>query len=1178
MGKAVTEVLQTKLDKSKAFMDTESFVFLFKESKPFAIHKDQLFKNQLYNETIDEYGHKKYTRKNDSVIKREKLEDIKIYNYDVTNFAQNGDKFDGAENVTVPVIKLNTGNLILTDYKYSKCVRISPKDITINEETFKDSIKDYCFFENNLYILTINGVFSKVEVSNYEAETPNVSITDVTGLNIGTIVRMWEGYYIKSGIYLLNKDGELYHYYKQDEAYTTVKVGDNFHRIKTIRSYNQRTFVVMKDGRCFAVGNNSNGALAIGSKDITITTLTEVCSQVVGRNVEEKFLLRNFEVEDVGIGKYHTILLLKDGTAIGFGGNKYAQLDQDTEKVFDTTYKFFKYNNKEFKEVKCTPYGTIFNTYDGSFVYLGVFLSGELGIYTENDPIYMINNGVVDKTQIVEPAKVLTIDDKEYTKFLKSEYLTKFIDKTKIKRDFIVKLFNTYNENIWYIGEDMQLYCSGKIYDKFGVSGEDSNPNADTMTALPDTIFGPLRFNEIEAHSKPIIIPPTKIVDKFRNKENRQEYWSYYKDVVSKLDNARGGITAIFFKTKNKKWIDWTSYLSKYMYVNLTDKESKVLPKIESVLSVDDVKLDTHLSYDSFAKYLELNPSIETEFVVPNKNIPEVDYIDNELKVWKINAGDNLATQLYTEAIYNEETKSLQERRDIYQTRLKNYEDAIKLTEDVEEIAELSDSRDRVQKEINKIDEELETYKAKIGSVYEKPYLDFAELNIVNPLKVVGKINKNVNYTRTVFEEPDPITGEGKVKETVLDGKRSIVKETESKSIQENKLRIGFDFVDLDYIKDPMNTQDSINKRDDIKLSLNDDPDYPEDKTTFREILPWLSGRFINKDHFIGNDFKAFCIKDGKSLLNTRRICEFPTLGEPHKYAKNQIPTINIDTATVTEPTYPTELRWDINLRAFSWNNIRVDGPYKIHNADVSSELTGLETFYFGDVYVQIFTKIRLMYRRCEKNTFILFLDGAVVPDSEYDVTYNPETDISTIHLHTYSKYVLSTLQEQIDVNDPGYEGHVRQMVESLNEGKQFSIAFLNTEEKYKKVKIYYDRENIRNYPRPGSVMFRNVSYNDLLIVDGFYIPYLWDSKNVVKFPDYIYSSRDSNNDFIVHSDIYILKPYISYKREDELVDSEIKSYILENELMTSSEVAETSMSKLREKVKLHLNKRVKEY
>ena len=69
-------LLQSKLDKVKSFIDNESFVFTFPKTNAFAIHKDQLFKNQLYNTTIGSNGIEINTRKSSDVIRNEKIVQI----------------------------------------------------------------------------------------------------------------------------------------------------------------------------------------------------------------------------------------------------------------------------------------------------------------------------------------------------------------------------------------------------------------------------------------------------------------------------------------------------------------------------------------------------------------------------------------------------------------------------------------------------------------------------------------------------------------------------------------------------------------------------------------------------------------------------------------------------------------------------------------------------------------------------------------------------------------------------------------------------------------------------------------------------------------------------------------------------------------------------------------------
>ena len=74
-------ILQSKLNKVKSFIDNESFVFTFSKTNAFAIHKDQLFKNQIYKTYIDHNGYEINERKNSPFIKNEKITQILNENF-----------------------------------------------------------------------------------------------------------------------------------------------------------------------------------------------------------------------------------------------------------------------------------------------------------------------------------------------------------------------------------------------------------------------------------------------------------------------------------------------------------------------------------------------------------------------------------------------------------------------------------------------------------------------------------------------------------------------------------------------------------------------------------------------------------------------------------------------------------------------------------------------------------------------------------------------------------------------------------------------------------------------------------------------------------------------------------------------------------------------------------------
>jgi len=135
-------LLQSKLDKVKSFIDNESFVFTFPKTNAFAIHKDQLFKNQLYNTTIGPNGLEINTRKSSDVIKNEKIVQMEM---------ENG------------LILFDSGRLISYDFIYEPSIITAPDTIVnINDKelVLKNKIKKFVYFSDKLYILTnTNKVF-----------------------------------------------------------------------------------------------------------------------------------------------------------------------------------------------------------------------------------------------------------------------------------------------------------------------------------------------------------------------------------------------------------------------------------------------------------------------------------------------------------------------------------------------------------------------------------------------------------------------------------------------------------------------------------------------------------------------------------------------------------------------------------------------------------------------------------------------------------------------------------------------------------------------------------------------------------------------------------------------------------------------------------------------------------
>ena len=1126
-----SEMLKSKLDKVKSFIDNESFVFTFTKTKPFGIHKDQLFKNQIYeikNET-------ELVRKNSKYIKRERITNIETFDRVTCIYYNSGKVFCKVNNddlhiilkpfetyvdingVSHRVINRIKKVIYLENDLYSGFVLTDTNSLFRFEidhyssvESENDAVEgneeaQYYFIKNNVKNI-FNFIPYRYSSSEYTEETINED--NDTAVAAPEISEQVIDFYNSKCIYIFTSDNELYIYntnisdINQENALFHVEYEHGFKYLENIKG----RYLIFKTGKCLT--------LEINGQNIILT-------QVLNKEF----------IKDVSVGKYHDIFLTKTGEVFGCGENHYGQLACDKEQVKIIDYVKLQYGNERIREITATPYGTVMLSEHGKLIFTGTFINGELGITTENNEGINVEGTIY--TNYFSTNKLLTISRTEVMDE-NGEY--------KLKNVYILKLFNVNGTpSIFVIKEDGKLYYTGKntriIGDSFG--------DADSINVWTPVENG---GNYIG-----------------RDEELRTNFWSYYFDYIMKCDkNVQGNtLDNVFFKL-NDIWIDWNGYISKYMNINIKDESGNSLPKYMSYKDENDNILRTSINFNSFIEYFKNNfESISNEFKVDRKVIPSVDYIDENLNVWSINIGDNIIYSKYTEddieilnRNYYESLNNVNSLIEIYENALNSTKDPIEILQYQDKLAIEYENRDRLQ-------ESIDSNNALLGTL--KHTFDFKDNLIFNPLDVVGTEEKVIKYTRSKFTEPNE-DGECEIETTENNGNISVVKDTITKNVESNITKLKIDVVNYDRVENS-NISNAEVLRDDIKMTIMDDPKDDRD-FAIDDLLIWLNGKFITKD-IIAND-KSFYIKDGIAGVETRHICEFPGFGEP---IQNDIivPNVSPINATVNEPTVPTELRWNFEVKTFGWKNIKIDGPYKIHdNRNVSSELRKPEYFYFGDVYCSVFTEILIYNRACAKNTFLLFFGGSIVPEDEYDVTV---IDNKTyIKLKSFTSYVVSLLQDMVDPRKPGSEGEIRHIVSQFDEMNQFAIAFLSSSEEFKKAKVIYDYHTIRDYPKAGQIMFDEIKYNDLILIDGYYIPYLWESHNCIRIPETINTVRTSENSFIHHSSICNVKVYSTYKKESELSDSECRIYARKNNLATSDELTSLDISYIRERVRNHLD------
>lgn len=1119
-------LLQSKLDKVKSFIDNESFVFTFPKTNAFAIHKDQLFKNQLYNTTIGPNGIEINTRKNSDVIKNEKivqiLTDIPLYGsvakysflYDSGRVLIFGDNI--YYDLSLPDKEMNVNGIrTIRKNKIIKIIRIGNFLFLLsdNNEVYYTS-NGPGHWETHFLYANIKNIF---EINNniYGLTTENKLIFMTNGYRSTT-----DG----NEVILSTNDNEV-KFFKYDDENELVEYNINLKYLKDVKRYitpNKDSYIfIFKTGKSIICEINETSRFSIFSN-----------------NEFENIEIENISNSFIENGERHILILTKDGRVFGEGNNTYHQLGDNYNENGLTELKF---GDMKFKDIKVTRYGSILLSTTGKLVVCGTFVNGELGIYNNYSPVIIeektyLKSFVSDKLVIISRAEVL--DDGEY----------------KLRSVYNLKLFDEIIDGVLIVREDGKLYYTGKNIGICGpVFGYGTNDtyNIDVWTPVESNI------NDIGRISTP-----------------RPDYWSYYFDYIMKMDKNGGGnsVENIFFKIDDV-WIDWSAYISKYMNVTLRDANNNILKKYKEFKKTDNSILRKVINFDSFIEYLKLNKnSIINEFKIDRTLIPQVDYIDKDLNVYTINAGDNISCIKYTQKDIDFLNADLIESLN-HNIQLKNeYESVIENSQDPEEIFEYQNRLATIELNIEDLNKEITNNQNKLGTMNSNNYLDFNDNRIFNPMTVVDTEEKTINYSKSNFSEPNEY-GEIEIETEERDGALHVVKSTVSKTVESNITRLKIDLINYDRLNNS-SISDAEVLRDDIKMTIMEDPN---DERNFEvdDLLVWLNGKFITKDYVIGNDNKAFCNYNGLAEVESRRICEFPGLGEPIQNS-NKIPTISGENATVIEPTIPTELRWDLSTKVFSWEGVKINGPYKIHDLNnVNSELRRVEFFYFGDVYCSVFTQFLIKNKKCPKNTFILFFDGAVVPEDEYDVSIKGNNTYIT--LKTFTAYVASLLQDMVDVMKPGYEGSVRQILSQFDNMSQFSIAFLSSTDKFKKVKMYYDYQTLRDVPKPGQVLFNDIKYNDLILIDGYYIPYLWESRHCIRIPETINTIRSSENSFIHHSTICRARPYSTYKKESELSDTECRLYAKQNGLINDEEMSSLDISYIRERIKPHIEARIKE-
>lgn len=1185
-------LLNTRLAKVKSFMDNGSFVFTFNKAKPFAIHEDQLFKNQVLKEIVGPDEEISYVRKASPVVKRERIIEI------------SGDVEEGfgilydSGSLIIPAKILKKNGTALADAGYVKLtLPIISESINQVVHENKDSVESFGIINNTLVVLTKMNLVYYIKLDNFNDSEERFELKEIdNGFAKNVVYKITSGdkygktlkdvnktnifvgtyplektiqvvdpndptgntmidkiiYENIKGFFVKYSSGDLYFYNLEELDKEPVHINGDFKNLKKIYSKYNRTYFLYKEGEIYCIGDNTKGALGTGNSD-TVTKLTKLGQNLDISEVdaEKKNIFDMSIFTDIAIGKYHTIFLTDEGFCIGFGSNEQYQLGHtDNTRVFTKDFNIIKTGKiYKIRNIMCTKYGTVCITNYNQLVFCGTFVNGELGFVTKNDDVYEVitkEDGSLGKGDLIKEHEKITIDGIQYDVFLRG------ISPTLVKRSYVTENGSKALRAVLYV--DIANTSGNGVF----VYKENGNCEFTGSNKLAVVGFTTESAEKIDVW--------TSIEEKnnlYREEEERPSIWTYFEDFVMKCDKGSGSCyKEVYYKNHNGVWINWLEFIRKNINTTLnglTDENGNVLERYLFIYDENKNLIRNFINWKSFG-YLVSKKEYENLYKIDKSLIPSVEYIDKNLNVFYINKGDNLRYRIYTEADkvndnkeYNEILNETNEKIEYY-TSLINSEDT-----DPVDILDYQDKIEELNLKVKELEEKMKANEDKVGTLVEDEFFTFEDNVFCNPLKIVGKENKTINYIHSKFNETITEYNSQKVidvelETTTINGSTVISKGIKTVESESNITKVKMEFVDKDFIDDPKNNPNNDVARDDIKFTFVDEDEEPDENHTFDEFLVMYNGRFINKDYYTDDTHKSFILKDGLAITDVRRICEHPGFEEPKPSLDiNSTPRLIGNSATVNEKYIPTELRWDMNLNLFGWKDIQIEGPYKVHGgSNITSDLGGKTTFLYGDAKVSVYTDIRLTNTHKSKGEFILFMNGYVVPDYEYDVFY--QGSMTIIRLKTYISHIVSILQELVDITKPGYKGQVEMISEKFGELQPFSIAFLSTDKPYSKVNLYYDRQNVRNWPKPGQVLFNEINYNDLVLVDGHYVPYLWESNKCVKFVDTQNISWNSENNFVNMSDIYVIKPYVELKNAEDMTEDEIRNFAYSHNLITESD------------------------
>ena len=257
----------------------------------------------------------------------------------------------------------------------------------------------------------------------------------------------------------------------------------------------------------------------------------------------------------------------------------------------------------------------------------------------------------------------------------------------------------------------------------------------------------------------------------------------------------------------------------------------------------------------------------------------------------------------------------------------------------------------------------------------------------------------------------------------------------------------------------------------DLKVTL-------KEGLTNEDILVNLNGVFV--EPIKAKEDNVFYIKNARFIYRTMDTI----IGEN----TNFIPSVHSklsDASLDLDPNSSYLKNYSINLRIFKWNDVRIDKWLNVQHIDYY-----MKAYEFKNVRI---IKSLTFDRPIKKNSCLVICNGQIMDPSEYRIEDN--------------KVFLLSLEQEFALiyRELKKKGITFALTEASNYINSRYYYVVNLEDKLSDSEIILRRTtpldtNLMGY---GTVLFDDIDPQDLLTVDGTFLPYHLNDNGLIQFPKF---------------------------------------------------------------------------